>query len=311
MDLEQALELFIDHLQVERNLAVNTVVSYRHDLQLLLDYLRPSDVTDVGAVTPDALAGFIQAEITQACRATTQARRVSAMRQFFLYLQRNGHCETNPARRLQTPKWQRTLPGSPDIEQTSRLLDMPQQMISRKRALRDQSMLELLYGAGLRASEVCHLAVDDLQLDAGLVRVRGKGDKERLVPLGGCAIEALQGYLQHERPLLPWAAGVPHLFVGQRGRPISRMALYKIVRMYSDMAGLHGRVSPHTLRHAFATHLVQGGADLRAVQEMLGHASIVTTEIYTHVTSRNLSDTVHAHHPLEISHVEPCKAAKK
>jgi integrase/recombinase XerD len=227
---------------------------------------------------------------------STQARALSAVRQLFAYLVREDGLPADPTQLLEGPKRRRPLPVSLSRAEAERLVELPRG--DAPRALRDRAALELLYAAGLRASELCLLRVDDLHLSLGVVRPTGKGKKERVVPMGQPAVLALTAYLERGRPALLRGRPSPYVFIGNRARPLSRMALWKIVRRYAGAAGINRDISPHKLRHAFATHLLQGGADLRAVQEMLGHADISTTEIYTHVAKDELRTSVDKHHPL-------------
>lgn len=297
MKLRELCERFLDQLQVQRNLSSNTVESYGQDLRALIKALAAADMHEVQDVHEDALRGYL-AGMAKANRApASQRRALSSMRQLFLFAQKERIIIQSPARRIEAPEVPRTLPKIPNVAQACAMLDA----LARDDSAighRDRAALELLYGAGLRASELCGLQFDDVDMALGLVRPRGKGAKERVVPMGEPAVMALKHYLEHGRPKLVREEAHNHVFVGNRGRPFTRMGLFCVVKRRAKEAGLDASISPHSLRHAFATHLVHGGADLRAVQEMLGHVSIATTEIYTHVGDVTLKRTVDLHHPL-------------
>lgn len=297
MELREVCERFLDQLHVQRNLSVNTVESYGRDLKALRAALAAAGVAAVETVTQDHLSAYLAAMARAQAAPASQRRALSSMRQLFLYAQRERLIVQSPARELCGPEVPRALPRVPDVDQAARLLDdLAQHTTPQGR--RDRAALELLYGAGLRASELCGLTFDDVDLALGLVRARGKGARERLVPMGEPAVQALRDYMSLGRAALASASVRDTVFVGNRGQPLTRMGLFNIVKACAARAGLDPSISPHTFRHAFATHLVHGGADLRAVQEMLGHASIATTEIYTHVGDAALKRTVDLHHPL-------------
>lgn len=294
--VEQAVDTFLDHLRVERNLSPRTVEAYAGDLSRLLVSLRAEGIVRVDDVRTVHLARAFQGLAAGGAAASSQARAMSAVRQLFAYLKRGGRVREDPSTDLRGPRLRRPLPKIVSRAEAERLVEAPD--VRTARGQRDRAALELLYGAGLRASELCQLRLDDVHLSLGVVRPRGKGSKERVVPLGRPAIEAIEHYLAEGRRDQLRGASSPFVLIGNRGRPLSRMGLFKIVRRYGLVAGVRRQTSPHVLRHAFATHLLQGGADLRAVQEMLGHADISTTEIYTHVDGDQLRRTVDAAHPL-------------
>lgn len=292
-ELTYACERYLDMLRVERNLSPNTVESYARDLAGFRDEVRVTAPADVRAVH---VSRWLRALADAKKSPASQARALSAVRQLFAFLLRSGEIATNPAVEVVGPRRRRPLPVVPSRQEMVRIVEAPS---SRARSvLRDRAALELLYAAGLRASELCRLRLDELHLQMGVVRPTGKGSKERVVPIGKPALDALKAYLEGERPRLLKGRPSDFVFIGNRSRPLSRMALFKIVRRYAAAAGISRKLSPHKLRHAFATHLLQGGADLRAVQEMLGHADISTTEIYTHVEGDQLRSVVNKHHPL-------------
>ncbi len=298
--LDQAVSRFLDHLRVERNLSPRTLEAYARDLTGLVDHLEKSGIAAVEGVGAVHLARWQRHLAERGLSGASQSRALSAARQLFVFLVREGELEQDPASHLEGPTRRRKLPVVISAAEAERLVQVPVRPGASETpgAMRDRAALELLYAAGLRASELCRLRTDELHLSLGVVRPMGKGQKERVVPVGEPARQALERYLAHGRPALLKGRPSPYVFIGNRGRPLSRMALFKLVRRAGALAGIQRPLSPHKLRHAFATHLLQGGADLRAVQEMLGHADISTTEIYTHVAKDALVAAVNAHHPL-------------
>jgi integrase/recombinase XerD len=292
----QAIDRYLDHLRVERNLSPRTIEAYARDLGGLAASLEAEHAARPPAVTAAHVAHWLRGLSQRGLSAASQSRALSAARRLFAFLVREGVLERSPAADIQGPKCRRPLPVVVSRAEMGRLVESPAALTPR--SLRDHAALELLYASGLRASELCLLRLDDLHLSLGVVRPTGKGSKERVVPLGQPAAAAVQKYLEDGRPKLLKGRPSPYIFIGNRGRPLSRMALFKIVRRYASAVGISRALSPHKLRHAFATHLLQGGADLRAVQEMLGHANISTTEIYTHVDGSQLRAVVDRHHPL-------------
>ena len=294
--MESSCDRYLEHLRVERNLAPRTLESYANDLKSLRDSLAQEAVHTPAEVTALHLARWQRGLAERGLKASTQARALSAVRRFFAFLQREKLIPNNPCASLRGPLRRRQPPAVPSRAETRRLVSLPDPRTPRGQ--RDRAMLELLYASGLRASELCNLRLDEVNLNLGIVRPRGKGDKERIVPVGKPALAALQHYLVEGRPALLKGKSSAQVFLGNRSRALSRMALFKIVRRYGRLAGIPQPLSPHKLRHAFATHLLQGGADLRSIQEMLGHADISTTEIYTHVNAEELRSAVDEHHPL-------------
>jgi integrase/recombinase XerD len=296
VSLEAGCDRYLDHLRVERNLSPHTLESYGRDLTHMRQFLGKRGQTEAVAISMDHLTDWLAALGTSGASPASQSRALSAVRQLFAFLVRERLIAESPARKLKGPLSHRTLPRIASAAEAARMVNAPKD--DSPRGLRDQAALELLYGAGLRATELCLLEIDHLFLQAGFVRPTGKGRKERVVPLGSPAVAALERYLNEGRPHLSPDATQRYVFIGNKGQSLSRMSLFKIVRRYALAAGVDAPMSPHKLRHAFATHLLQGGADLRSVQEMLGHASIATTEIYTHVAQDELRDAVNRHHPL-------------
>lgn len=306
MELERAVETYLRHVALERGLSDHTVAAYRRDLAVYGEWLGARGVTEVEAVTPGLIAEFAaeRASAVPAPASSSLARLQSSVRGLHRFLVREGRVEVDPSGRLRPPKAPRRLPKALTIAQVDDLLDAAgpapgsaDASAAESSAVRDRALLELLYATGARVSEIVQLDVDDTA-HGDLLRVRGKGDKERIVPVGSYARAAVEAYLTRVRPVLA-AKGraTPRLFLGVRGAPLSRQSAWLVIQAAAERAGLTSHVSPHTLRHSFATHLLQGGADVRVVQELLGHASVATTQIYTHVTVDALRDVYATSHP--------------
>jgi integrase/recombinase XerD len=289
------LEQFHDYLALERGAAANTQAAYARDVARFATFAAVEGIADPGHATPRQLRAFVYHLKDLGLAPASVRRTVSAVRTYYRFLLDDGHVERDPSERLETPARWRTLPGVLTVADVERLLAAP--TVDQALAFRDRAMLELAYGAGLRVGEWITLSVRDLSFDDQLVRVFGKGSKERLVPVGRSAVGAAAVYLRELRPRLDRGAGKGVLFLNARGEPLTRMGAWKILRKHVDAAGIATPVTPHTLRHTFATHLLEGGADLRAVQEMLGHASIATTQIYTHVDREYLRSVHRQYHP--------------
>jgi integrase/recombinase XerD len=284
------LEQFRDYLTLEQGVSPRTDEAYGRDVSRFAVYARVKGAATPVDVTARMLREYVYHLKDLGLAPASIRRNVSGVRTYFKFLVGEGHVVRDPSDRLETPKRWRTLPDVLTVEEASRLLAAP--TLDEPLAFRDRAMLELAYGAGLRVSEWITLAVRDVLFDDALIRVFGKGSKERLVPIGRNAIGAVAIYLRELRPKLENGQGKGILFLNARGKPLSRMGAWKILQRHVKAAGLTKRVTPHTLRHSFATHLLENGADLRAVQEMLGHADISTTQIYTHV-DREYLRTVH------------------
>jgi len=289
------VERYDDFLALEQGASVETSRAYKLDIARFVTYASvkgAKNPIDVGART---LREYVYHLKDLGLSAASIRRNISAVRSYFRFLLAEGHVVRDPSERLETPKKWRTLPDVLGVEEIEKLLAAPS--LDEPMAFRDRAMLELAYGAGLRVSEWISLRVRDVMLQDHLVRVFGKGAKERLVPIGRRAIAAIAIYLRELRPKLEKGEGKGILFLNARGEPMSRMGAWKILRKYVDQVGITKPVSPHTLRHSFATHLLEGGADLRAVQEMLGHVDISTTQIYTHVDREYLRSVHKQFHP--------------
>lgn len=289
------LEQFHDFLALERGSSANTQEAYARDVARFAAFATASGIAEPGVATPRQLRAFVFHLKDLGLAPASVRRTVSAVRTFYRFLLEDGHVARDPSERLDTPARWRTLPGVLSVADVGRLLAAPS--VDDAFAFRDRAMLELAYGAGLRVGEWITLGVRDLLFEDQLVRVFGKGAKERLVPIGRSAVGAAAVYLRELRPRLDRGRGEGVLFLNARGEPLSRMGAWKILRKHVDAAGLATTVTPHTLRHTFATHLLEGGADLRAVQEMLGHASITTTQVYTHVDREYLRSVHRQYHP--------------
>jgi integrase/recombinase XerD len=303
-ELEAAVGRFLDHLQVERGVSPHTLAAYRRDLSRYLGFLRGRGIAAPSEVDEAALRAFRASVSAGTYRvgdeerpysARSVARILSAVRSFHRFLLREGDVARDPAVDLRAPALPRTLPKAITVDEAARLLEAPDPSTSS--GLRDRAILELLYGAGLRISELTGLDVDDIDLEDGFLRVTGKGDKQREVPLGSFARDAVSAYLVRARPRLAAGAGGPALFLNQSGGRLTRQGCSTILAGHVRAAGIRRRVTLHTLRHSFATHLLEGGADVRVVQELLGHASVATTQIYTLVTEEHLREVYVTSHP--------------
>jgi integrase/recombinase XerD len=286
---------FLSYCRLERSLSRNTVDSYGFDLERLRGFLHQREIVAIGDVTPDILSEYVRTLYDLGFAATSIQRTLSTLRGYFAYLAADGAIASDPTELLESPKAARYLPGVLTIEEMLSLLAAVD--ARRRLGTRDRALLETLYATGMRVSELSNFAFEQLLFEEGLVRIFGKGSKERLVPIGEAAVEWIKKYLESERPFLSRPSTDSSVFLNGRGTRLSRMGIWKIIQRYAKKAGLDKKISPHTFRHSFATHLLEGGADLRAVQEMLGHANIVTTEIYTHVDREYLKEVHRSFHP--------------
>ncbi len=285
---------FLAYLEFERGLSRNTLDAYRTDLLQLGRFLEKRETSALDA-TPADIADFLESLAKGGSSAATIHRKSACLRSFYRHLRRDGLLDTDPTATLSTPRRSRKLPHVLTRGEIEKLLSQPRG--TEPAALRDRALLEVMYACGLRASEAIGLELMDIDLQEGVLRARGKGSKERVVPIGQAALKALRIYLERGRPGLVKGAPEAHVFVNFRGGSLTRQGLYKIVRRHATTAGLAERMSPHTLRHTFATHLLSGGCDLRSVQEMLGHADVSTTQLYTHLSSERLKDVYFRAHP--------------
>jgi integrase/recombinase XerD len=290
---------FLAYLEFERGLSRNTLEAYRSDLLQLGAFLGPRGV-DVTAAEHGDLSAFLAqlaagSDDRPPVAAATLQRKAACMRSFYRHLRREGILDHDPTADLRAPRKSQKLPQVLTRDEVARLLAAPRG--TDPAALRDRGLLELMYACGLRASEAIGLDVRDIDLERGVLRARGKGSKERIVPVGREAVAATRTYLERGRPTFVGLSDESRLFVNRRGRGLTRQGLYKIVQRHAGAVGLDDRMSPHTLRHTFATHLLAGGCDLRSLQEMLGHADIATTQIYTHLSAERLKDAYFKAHP--------------
>ncbi|MBB6283326.1 MULTISPECIES: site-specific tyrosine recombinase XerD [Geobacillus] len=296
--MEHELKDFLHYLTVERNLAHNTIISYERDLKKYVRYLRHVEQLEAwGEVGRLHILHFLKFLSEQGQSARTIARHLASIRSFHQFLLREKMAAQDPTVHIETPQFERTLPKVLSVEEIEALMAAPQ--TNTPFGLRDKAMLELLYATGMRVSELVQLNLGDVHLTMGFVRCYGKGRKERIVPIGRMAIEALTRYLEHGRPQLvnPHKRATEALFLNHYGQRLTRQGFWKILKRLAKEAGIEKEMTPHTLRHSFATHLLENGADLRAVQELLGHADISTTQMYTHVTKTRLKDVYKQYHP--------------
>ena len=293
---ENALESYLRHLQIERNLSMNTVMAYGRDLKVFLAWLNNEEIKSFAKIGRSQIMNYLlaQSRPEAGLAPRSRARKLASLKNFFKYLEEEKIIESNPTHNFESPKLPQSLPKALSQTQIEALIMAPD--IETPLGLRNRTMFELMYDAGLRVSELLELTLKDVHLDDAFLRVRGKGDKERLVPLGETVLAILRQYLTYSRPRLEGAKKVALVFLNNRGGKLSRQFFWKVLAGYAQNLGL-GAVSPHVLRHSFATHLVEGGADLRAVQMMLGHASLATTEIYIKVTGERLSRIHDKFHP--------------
>jgi integrase/recombinase XerD len=297
MEISATIASFVVHVKVEKGLSANTVTAYRRDL-LKFEAFAKKRKLSLEAVSRDDLVDFLAGLYREKLESRTVARHLVTLRNFFRFAQIQELITTDPSANLESPKIRRSLPGYLRLEEVERLLNQPDSKTAL--GLRDRAMLEVLYSTGLRVSELVGLRVGDLDSKAGCVRCIGKGDKERIVPAGKKALAMVDRYMQEARPEMlrqAKAVGSTALFVNRRGVALSRVGVWKILSAYGRRAGLRVALTPHMLRHSFATHLLERGADLRSVQLMLGHADISTTQIYTHVVEERLKQIYKAHHP--------------
>ncbi len=290
------LKEYLAQLKVEKNLTKNTISSYKTDLESFLNYIKDIGITDLSEITTEHLSSFFKLLKNLGLNERTSARYFSSIRGFFKYLIKNDYVEASPIEKMKAPKISRKLPSVLTIDEINTLLNTPN--LDDKNGIRDKAMLEVFYACGLRVSELINLKIMDLFLKENLIKVYGKGRKERLVPIGSEAIASLENYLTQSRPFLKKNLQSENfVFLSNRGKKFSRMGVWKIVKRYVELSDIKKEIHPHTFRHSFATHLIERGADLRSVQEMLGHSDISTTQIYTHI-DRDYVKRVHKmYHP--------------
>lgn len=290
------IDRFLAYITVEKGLAANTIEAYGRDLADLRRYLATQDMDDLSIAGSRHIIGFLTMLRDRGLSARSQARILTTLRRFYQFLEREEMLSgTNPTAHLQLPKIGRRLPQVPSQQQVKAVLELPDN--DSDLGIRNLAMLELLYASGLRVSELIGLEVKQVNLEAGFLRVRGKGGRERLVPLGSSAKKKIIRYLQTARPTLLKGRASSYLFLTRSTKPMTRQAFWQLLRHYALQSDAGGKFYPHALRHAFATHLLEGGADLRAVQAMLGHVDIATTQLYTHLSSERLREVHKKFHP--------------
>ena len=293
--MKELIDPFLDYLSVERGLSHNTIISYRKDLLLYTDSLDHAHINAVSGITKNEITDFMFSQKDAGLSARSIARRLSAIRMFHRFLVRERIAQNDPSVLVDTPKLWKRVPETLSLNEVEALLAQPN--IRKKQGIRDKAILEALYATGMRVSEVSNLRADNVNLEVGFLRCIGKGDKERVIPLGKKGIEYISKYLEASRPKFVKGNDIPFLFVSRLGKRISRQSLWKIIKRYARQAGIKKNIKPHIMRHSFATHLLERGADLRSVQEMLGHSDISTTQIYTHVDKDRLKAVHSKFHP--------------
>lgn len=313
--MEQLVDAFLDHLTVERGLAQNTLSAYRNDLKQFTGFLQGRGIRQMNDVSGPHITQYLLRQRKRGLSARSLSRQLAAIRMFCRFLLREKMLAADITQTIDSPRLWRLLPQTLHYHEVDRLLAAPKHRTTL--GLRDKAMLELMYATGLRVTEICTIKLGDINLEAGFLRALGKGDKERIVPVGRQAIDWIQRYLQGSRPHLalnkpPGSRSTrslqksPHglpgnqrgeLFLSSRRTPLSRKTIWHLIKKYARSVGIDKRITPHTLRHSFATHLLDNGGDLRVIQEMLGHVDIATTQIYTHVDQRRLKDTHYRFHP--------------
>ncbi len=299
--MKEAVENFLTYLAVEKGYSENTIVAYRNDLYQLAEFIE-GEAVESGIIPPwagfdrQSMLRYLLSLKERGYVATTQARKVAAVKSFFDFMVAEGTMKTSPAEGVTSPKTGKSLPKPISISQARSLIEQPSKL-STPDAKRDKAMLQLLYASGMRVSELVSLNLPDVDIRGGYVRCFGKGHKERLIPIHEQAASAIEDYINEARPQLVHNGDDTALFLNQRGERLTRQGLWQILKAYAKEAGLEAQVTPHTLRHSFATHMLSGGADLRSVQQLLGHANISTTQVYTHLTSEHVRRTYEKSHP--------------
>jgi len=304
--VREAISNFLDYLTVEKGLSQNTIEAYRNDLQQLADFMQ-EEAKKLGVIPPwaafnrQSMLSYLLSLKERSYAPTTVARKVAAVKSFFSFMVSEGIMKANPIEGVGSPKIGKALPKPISVSQVRRLLEQPVKLAGSD-AKRDRAMLELLYASGMRVSELVSLNLDDIDMDdidieGGYVRCFGKGHKERLIPIHQQAASTIEDYIKENRPRLVHSKDERALFVNARGERLTRQGLWQILKEYAKSAELGTDITPHTLRHSFATHMLNGGADLRSVQELLGHANITTTQVYTHLTTEHIRNSYEKAHP--------------
>ncbi len=293
--MENYVQQFISYLASERGLAQNTLESYGRDLRYFQQYLESNQLTFATGSTNEIIRTYLDELKKQGKAVSTISRNLAALKSFYQYLLKEQYLDVDPASKIESPKLEKKLPQVLSVQQVELLLKQPN--INLPAGLRDKAMLELLYATGIRVSELITINVNDVNLELGYIKCFGRGAKERVVPLGSIASKCVAQYLRKGRTTLVRSKQEEAMFVNHHGRRLTRQGFWKIIKKYASEAHIEQKITPHTLRHSFATHLLENGADLRSVQEMLGHADISTTQIYTHVTKNRLKEVYDKAHP--------------
>lgn len=294
-EMHRAAQRYLDYLLVEKGLAANSLAAYGRDIAQFISFAADKGIEAPEALTEDLLTSYCASMAKAGLAASSASRKATAIKGFCRFLYTERLISTDVAAAIEIPQAVKKLPDTLTKAEVVSLLEQPD--TSSEIGIRDRAILETLYGAGLRVSELISLTVDSAHLNVGFVRCMGKGSKERITPIGKVAAERIREYLLRSRPAFAGAKRVEHLFLSKQGKPLSRVWIWNLIRKYARQASIRKPLTPHTLRHSFATHLLEGGADIRSIQEMLGHVSIATTEIYTHVSSEQLKKVYREAHP--------------
>lgn len=293
--MKELIEAFLNYLSVERGLSNNTIISYREDLNSYLDFMIGQKIEVLSRIAKNDIVNFMLAQKQKGISANSIARRLAAIRMFHRFLARERILKTDPTTLIDSPRLWKKIPDTLSLNEVEALISQPD--IREKQGIRDKAMLETLYATGMRVSEAVNLKIDNVNLDVGFLRCIGKGNKERVIPLGKKAIAGIKRYLEVSRPGILKNRQSEFLFLNRFGKKISRQSLWKLLKKYARQARIKKAIKPHILRHSFATHLLERGADLRSVQEMLGHSNISTTQIYTHINKDRLKSIHRMFHP--------------
>jgi integrase/recombinase XerD len=293
--MQDTLQEYLNYLSVERGLSKNTLESYARDLRQYLKYIKEKKQLDFLETTQATVIGYLLQLQARGKATATLSRSLAAIKSYYHYMFREEKIERDPTINLDAPKQEKRLPHVLSIMDVERLLEQPD--LKMPAGIRDRAMLEVLYATGLRVSELIALKANDFNLDLGYIRCIGKGSKERIVPLGSVAIKYIRMYQDNARKFLASSPNEPVMFLNHHGHGLTRQGFWKIIKKYAESINLESEITPHTLRHSFATHLLENGADLRSVQEMLGHADISTTQIYTHLTKNRIKEVYQRTHP--------------
>lgn len=293
--METIIEEYLKFIQIEKGLSENTIGAYRRDLKKYQLYMQEQKIAHIGFIDRQTIQECLGSLIDQGASAKSIARFISTIRSFHQFALREKYAAKDPTVLIETPKYEKKLPDVLDVEEVIQLLETPD--LTKNNGYRDRTILELLYATGMRVTELIQIEIDDVNLIMGFVRVFGKGNKERIIPLGDTVIEYLDTYINNVRPQLLKKTVTNVLFLNLHGRPLTRQGIWKLIKQYGLRANINKTLTPHTLRHSFATHLLENGADLRAVQEMLGHSDISTTQLYTHVSKTQIRQMYNQFHP--------------